>query len=78
MPHCWKSHVAAHIVLYIKHACELIFLPRIVVNCIYTQSDVLTILLFHTQHKEEFVRSKAAFLLLLIEPRHVISNNVVF
>ena len=48
------------IVLHVKHACELIFQPCIVVKCIYT--DVLTILLFHTNNKEGVVRSKAAVL----------------
>ena len=45
----WQ-HVEAdtHIVLHVKHACELKFQPITVVNCIY--SDVLTILLFHTKH----------------------------
>ena len=52
------------IVLHVKHACELIFQPSIVVKCIYT--DVSTILLFHTNTKEGVGHSKAAVLLLLI------------
>ena len=50
----WQ-HVEAdtRIVLHVKHACELVYQPSIVVNCIYT--DVLIILLFHTNHKEGFV-----------------------
>ena len=36
----------ACIALLVKHTCELIFQPSIVVKCIYT--DVLTILLFRT------------------------------
>ena len=52
------------IVLHVKHACELIFQPCIVIKYIYT--DVLTILLFRTNNKEGIGRSKAAVLLLLI------------
>ena len=52
------------IVLHVKHACELFFPPSFFVKCIYT--DVLTILLFHTNNKEGVGRSKAADLLLLI------------
>ena len=51
------------IVLHVKHACELIFQPSIVVKYIYT--DVLTIMLFRTNNKEGVGRSKAAVLLLL-------------
>ena len=52
------------IVFHVKHACELIFQPSIVVKCIYI--DVLTILLFHSNNKEGVGRSKAAVLLLSI------------
>ena len=52
-------------VLHVKHACELIFQPCIIVKCIYT--DVLTILLFRTNiNKEGVGSSKVAVLLLLI------------
>ena len=52
------------IVMHVKHACELVFQPCIVVKCKYT--DVLTILLFRTNNKEGVSHSKAAVLLLLI------------
>ena len=52
------------IVLHVKHTCELIFQPSIVVKCIYT--EVLTILLFLANNKEGIGGSKAAVLLLLI------------
>ena len=52
------------IVSHVKHACELIFQPYIVLKCIYT--DVLTILLFCTNNNEGIGHSKAAVLLLLI------------
>ena len=51
------------IVLHVKHACELIFQPFIVIIYIYT--DVLTILLFCT-NKEGICSSKVAVQLLLI------------
>ena len=53
-----------YIVLHVKHACELILQPCIVVKYIYT--DVLTILFFHTNNKEGIGRSKATVQLLLI------------
>ena len=39
------------------HACELIFRPSIVVNCIYT--EVLVVLLFNTENNEGFVSMDA-------------------
>ena len=55
------------IVLHVKHACELIFQPWIVVKCTYTDvQTVLTIIPFHKNNKEGIGRSKAAVLLLLI------------
>ena len=58
----WQNvEVDTCIVLHVKHTCELIFQPSIVVKCIYT--DVLTILLFRTNNKEGIGLSKAAVLL---------------
>ena len=51
---CQHEEADTRIVLHIKHACEQIVLPRsIVVRCIDT--DVLIILLFHTENIEGFV-----------------------
>ena len=44
----YNVEVDTCIVLHVKHACELIVQPSIVVKCIYTA--VLTILLFRTNN----------------------------
>ena len=50
---CQHEEADTRIVLHIKHACEEIVLPNIVVRCIDT--DVLIILLYHTENIEGFV-----------------------
>ena len=57
---CHNVEADTCIILHVKHTCELIFQPSIVVKCIYT--DFLTILLFRTNNKEQIGGSKAAVL----------------
>ena len=50
---CQHEEVDTRIVLHVKHACEQLVLPNIVVRCVDT--DVLIILLFHMLTAEGFV-----------------------